>query len=88
MKLTGNPSSELLFHLYTNFKQSIVSLYLPLASKNFGLSGNLVNKHANNILGKAQNTVNKFHDLNKTYSFSISIVSGIITHATPETNSN
>lgn len=64
----------------------MVSLYLPLASKNFGLSGNLINKHANDILGKAQKAVNKFHDLNKTYSFSISIVNGIINHATPETN--
>lgn len=52
-------------------------------SKNLGLSGNLINKHDNIILGREQTTTNKFHDLNKKYSFSILNVCGMIIHAIP-----
>lgn len=83
-KLTGNLSSELLFHLWTNFKQFIVSLCLPWESKNFGLSGIFINNNAKVILGSEHVITNRFHDLNKIYSFSILNVCGIINHATPE----
>lgn len=64
----------------------MVSLCLPLASKNFGLSGNLISKHDNSMLGDAQIIMNKFHDLNKKNPLSILNVSGIINHAKPENN--
>lgn len=57
---------------------------LPLASKNFGLSGNLISKNDNTMLGDAQIIMNKFHDLNKKNPLSILNVCGIINHAKPE----
>jgi len=62
----------------------MASLYRPLASKNFGLSGSQISKHANMMLGREQTIANKFHDLNKIKSFSIRNVCGMINHATPE----
>jgi len=55
-----------------------------LASKNFGLSGNLTNKHASAMLGREHIIANKFHDLNKKNPYSILNVCGIINHATPK----
>jgi len=55
-----------------------------LASKNFGLSGNLTNKHENIMLGREQIIANKFHDLNKKKPYSNLNVCGITTHAMPE----
>lgn len=84
IKFTGNLSFELLFHLWTHFKTLIVSLCLPWASKNFGLSGIFISKNANVILGSEHTITNRFHDLNNMYSFSNLNVWGIIIHATPE----
>jgi len=53
-------------------------------SKNLGLSGTLINKNANVILGSEHIIINRFHDLNKMYLFSILNFCGIIIHATPE----
>jgi len=61
----------------------MASLYRPLASKNFGLSGSQISKHANVMLGREQMIANKFHDLNKMKWFSIRNVCGMINHATP-----
>jgi len=55
-----------------------------LPSKNFGLSGNLINKHENIMLGREQITANKFHDLNKKKPYSILNVCGITIHAMPK----
>jgi len=57
---------------------------LPLASKNFGLSGNLYSKHENIMLGREQITANKFHDLNKKKPYSILNVCGKTSHAIPK----
>jgi len=53
-------------------------------SKNLGLSGIFINKNANVILGSEHIIINRFHDLNKMYLFSILNVCGKIIHATPE----
>lgn len=54
-----------------------------LTYKNFGVSGNFNNKHTDIILGIAQMSVNKFHDLNKKNPYSIRKVNGIDNHAIP-----